>query len=75
MNRGHPLLLKLWLTLPAALPHWSDCIATVRARPPLTVNRASHGLVGDEVEAPNMPCTIPIIGFEQPLHFTVLYKQ
>jgi hypothetical protein len=58
--------------LPSLLPRhpwWID-VLDVRARSPLTVSGALHGLDGEKAEALSMPCTIPGVGFERPFQFS-----
>jgi hypothetical protein len=42
--------------------------------PPLTMSGALCGLDGVKAEAPSTPCTIPGMGFEQSLQFSLWYK-
>jgi hypothetical protein len=57
---------------PSLLPHHAGWINIIdmRARSPLAVSGALHGLGGKKAKAPSTPRTIPGVGFEQPLRFS-----
>jgi hypothetical protein len=68
-SRGHDGLLSL-------LPHQAGRIDVVDvwARSPLAVSGALRGLDGEKVEVPSTSCTIPGVGSEWPLWFSLRYK-
>jgi hypothetical protein len=62
--------------LPLLPPHhasWID-VVYVRARSRLTMSVALHGLDDKEIEAPSMPRTMPVVGYERPLRFSPMVQ-